>query len=158
MVLRGLGRASHDALAHDIARNHVENVTGVFEQTGTLWENYAPESTAKGNPSRGDFVGWGGIGPIAVLLENVLGIRPDAGRNRLIWDIHLLEAHGVRKYPFAGGGTLDLACARRESPDVPPEVRITADNAIPVEVELRWQNGTDNHRRVLTDIPGSAIS
>jgi hypothetical protein len=46
MVLRGLTEVGRDALAHDIARNHLDNVVTVFEKTGTVHENYAPESAA----------------------------------------------------------------------------------------------------------------
>ena len=46
---------------------HLCNVVAVFKQTGTVWENYAPARVAPGQPSRRDFVGWTGIGPIAFL-------------------------------------------------------------------------------------------
>src|SRR5690606_9831887 len=65
MVLRGLTRTGHHDLAHDIACNHVDCVTRTFRDTATLWENYAPERAAPGNPARPDFVGWAGIGPVA---------------------------------------------------------------------------------------------
>jgi hypothetical protein len=100
MVLRGLTDVGRDALAHEIARNHLDNVVAVFEKTGTVHENYAPESAAPGAPSKPDFVGWTGLPPIAVLLEYVFGLRPDAAAGRLLWDVRLTDAHGVRRYPF----------------------------------------------------------
>lgn len=142
MVLRGLGRAGRDDLAHAIACNHVANVTKVFEQTGTLWENYAPESAAAGNPARRDFVGWAGIGPITVLLENVLGIRPAANGRGLIWDIRLLEGHGVRRYPLGGGGWIDLTCGPRQSATDAPDVQVTATGDVTADVKLRWEGGS----------------
>ena len=83
MVLRGLTAIGRDALAHEIGRNHLDNVVAVFEKTGTVHENYAPESAAPGTPSKRDFVGWTGLPPIAVLLEYVFGLRPDAPARRL---------------------------------------------------------------------------
>ena len=83
MVLRGLTEVGRDALAHEIGRNHLDNVVAVFEKTGTVHENYAPESAAPGTPSKRDFVGWTGLPPIAVLLEYVFGLRPDAPARRL---------------------------------------------------------------------------
>jgi hypothetical protein len=136
MVLRGLTEVGRDALAHEIARNHVSNVVSVFEQTGTLWENYAPESASPGDPARRDFVGWGGLPPIGVFLEYVLGLRPDAPARRLVWDVRLTERHGVRRYPFGADVWLDLSCAQRRSPDERP--RIEAKATAPIDVEVRW--------------------
>ena len=61
----GLTQVGRDGLAHEIARNDVRNVVSVFESSGTLWEHYAPESAAPGDPARRDFVGPGGLPPPA---------------------------------------------------------------------------------------------
>jgi hypothetical protein len=139
MVLRGLTAVGRDALAHEIARNHLANVVSVFEKTGTVHENYAPESAAPGVPSKPDFVGWTGLTPIAVLLEYVFGLRPDAAARRLVWDVRLTEAHGVRRYPFGGEAWLDLSCAARKAATEPPRIEATA--TAPVDVEVRWAGG-----------------
>jgi len=136
MVLRGLSEVGKDALAHSIARNHLDNVVAVFEKTGTLWENYAPESAEPGQPARPDFVGWTGLPPIAVLLEYVLGLRPDAPARRLVWDVRLTEAHGVKRYPFGPDVSVDLSCAGRRSADERP--RIEARSSAPLDLEVRW--------------------
>lgn len=141
MVLRGLSAVGRDQLAHEIGLNHLRNVTAVFENTGTLWENYAPESASPGNPARGDFVGWGGVGPIAVLLEYVFGIRPFASEARLVWDVRLTEAHGVRRYPFGRDGSLDLYCHARASVDERP--RIEVRSMLPLALDLRWHGGSE---------------
>lgn len=139
MVLRGLSEVGRDSLAHQIARNHLDNVVTVFQETGTIWENYAPESARPGKPARKDFVGWGGLGPIAVLLEYVIGLRPDARRGRLVWDIRLTEEHGVTRYPFASHGSVDLFCAARAGSTEAP--RITARSTAPLTLEVRWDDG-----------------
>ena len=72
MILRGLTKNGFDTLAYEIARNHLDNVVKVFQQTGTIWENYAPDYVAPGEPARSDFVGVGGVSPIAVLFEYIL--------------------------------------------------------------------------------------
>ncbi len=140
MVLRGLTEVGRDALAHEIGRNHLDNVVAVFEKTGTIHENYAPESATPGTPSKPDFVGWTGLPPIAVLLEYVFGLRPDAAARRLLWDVRLTEAHGVRRYPLGNDVSIDLACAARRAPTDPPRVEATASG--PVEVEVRWAGGS----------------
>ncbi|MFL5305233.1 MAG: MGH1-like glycoside hydrolase domain-containing protein [Polyangia bacterium] len=140
MVLRGLTQVGRDALAHEIARNHLDNVVAVFEKTGTLFENYAPESAAPGKPAKANFVGWTGLPPIAVLLEYVFGLRPDAAVRRLLWDVRLTEAHGVRRYPFGPDASIDLSCAARRSPADSPHVEASATG--PVELEVRWAGGS----------------
>ena len=140
MVLRGLTEVGRDALAHEIGRNHMDNVVTVFEKTGTVHENYAPESAAPGTPSKPDFVGWTGLPPIAVLLEYVFGLRPDAAARRLLWDVRLTEAHGVRRYPLGNDVSIDLSCAARRAPADPPRVEATASG--PVEVVVRWAGGS----------------
>lgn len=139
MLLRGLTYAGFHDIAHDIARNHHRNVVEVFEQTGTLWENYAPESAAPGQPAKPDFVGWSGLGPIAVLFENIFGIRADVPAARIVWDVRLTEAHGIMNYPFGTGGAIDLRADARASDAEPPVVEIASD--VPVEVEIRWDGG-----------------
>src|SRR4030095_6771161 len=140
MVLRGLTEVGRDALAHEIARNHLDNVVAVFEKTGTLHENYAPESATPGTPSKPDFVGWTGLPPIAVLLEYVLGLRPDAAARRLLWDVRLTDAHGVKRYPLGPDVSIDLACAARRAPTDPPRLDATA--SAPVDLEIRWAGGS----------------
>lgn len=103
MVLCGLRKNGYEKLAFDIGKNHVENVTKVFENTGTLWENYSPEHEKPGNPARPDFVGWTGLSPIAVLFEYVFGIEPDSENRKILWNINLEEKFGVKQYPFSGG-------------------------------------------------------
>ncbi len=144
MVLGGLDKYGKFALSHEIARNHLENVVQVYRKTGTVFENYAPfpgeDGTARpGNPAKGDFVGWTGLVPIAVLLEHVIGLKPNAEKNTISWHINLLERHGVEKYPFGKNATLTLLCEKRNSKDEEP--RVTVQSTEPVTVEIIWDGG-----------------
>lgn len=139
MILLGLRRYGFDALAHAIARRYLDAVVTVFEETGTLWENYAPERPAPGNPAKPDFVGWTGLPPITLLFEYVFGLSPEASQDRLTWDVRLTEAHGVKRYPL-GDATLDLYCDARASDTDEPIVTITSTR--PVTVDLRWPGGS----------------
>jgi hypothetical protein len=144
MILRGLSAAGRDDLAHEIAVNHLDNVVEVFRRTGTIWENLAPETASPGTPAKKDFVGWGGLGPVAVLLEYVFGLRPDVPRNKLVWDVRLLDEHGVRKYPFGTDGSLDLASARRSRLTEKPAVSVRSNR--PLTLELHWTGGTETRQ------------
>jgi glycogen debranching enzyme len=110
MTLKGLRQAGQHALVHEIARNHLENVCAVYQHTDTFWENYAPETAAPGDPAKPDFVGWTGLAPIAVLLEDVLGLWVDWPLRRAIWHRYLeTDGHyGVHNYPLGPDGTLNL--------------------------------------------------
>ena len=137
MVLRGLDRAGYNDLAHELSREDLDHVIEVFQQTGTLWENYAPERTAPGNRAKDDFVGWSGLAPVAGLFEYVFGLRADAPSGRLLWDVRLLESHGVHDYPFGRDGVLDLSCEARKSAEQEPEIQVCS--TVPLELVIRWE-------------------
>lgn len=140
MVLTGLHDHGYDTLAYEIARDYLRNVTEVFNGTGTVFENYAPESAAPGNPAKGDFVGWTGLAPINILFEYVFGIHPDAMGKKIVWNVNCLEKHGIMQYPL-GDATIDLVCEARASADEKPVVHITSD--IPVTVTINWNGGSE---------------
>lgn len=110
MVLNGLQMTGHHKLAHAIGRNHVENVSSVFLETGTFWENYAPETAAPGKPAKPDYIGATGLTPISILLEAVIGISVDWPQRRVTWNRYLQTegGYGVRSYPLGQEGTMSL--------------------------------------------------
>jgi hypothetical protein len=102
MVIRGLERYGQGELAREIALNHLDIMGQVFQQTGTIWENYAPDAPQPGRPAKADFVGWSGIGPIVYLLEYAIGLKPDAAANKLVWDVNSATVSGCNRYRFNG--------------------------------------------------------
>jgi hypothetical protein len=165
MVLKGLDAIGQDDLAHEIAKNHLGNVVQVFESNDTpwlgadqfrqyfhltnlvyddkhtLWENYAPDVIKPGSHSKPGYVGWTGVPPIAVLLEDVFGLSPDAVTNRLTWQVRLIEEHGVHRYPFGSNGVLDLKCNCRVSVDERPAIEIHSN--VPFTLKVIWKGGSD---------------
>jgi hypothetical protein len=69
MVLAGLRHVGQEELASRIAERYVEAVLQVFEETGTLWENLAPDTRQPGDPAQPDFCGWAGLGSVAIPHE-----------------------------------------------------------------------------------------
>ena len=141
MVLCGLDKYGKFDLSHNIARNYLDNVVSVFNETDTVFENYSPVFDAngkarKGEPAKDDFVGWTGLAPISVLFEFVFGIKPDAEQNILRWHVNLTERHGVENYPFGKDTTLTLLCEARDSTLEEPQVEVRSDR--PVTVEIIW--------------------
>lgn len=136
MVLQALSRYEQDDLAFDIAFNHVENVTAVFNQTGTLWENYAPELSTQGAPAKDKFVGWTGVSAITIPIEYLVGLRWQD--NILIWNIHLTERHGVLRLPIGDTDHIDAICKARNTIAEPPQIEFST--SLSLKLEIRWQN------------------
>ncbi|MHC4691986.1 MAG: MGH1-like glycoside hydrolase domain-containing protein [Planctomycetota bacterium] len=114
MIVQGLENYGYKDLAREIALNHLHNVVEVYKQTGTLWENYAAQNVARGKPSKGDFVGWTGIGPIVFLIEYIIGIRANAPDNDITWHINTTKRVGIENFWF-GGKTVSLVCEEADS-------------------------------------------
>lgn len=110
MVLKGLRAAGQAALAHEIATNHLQNVTAVFEHTDTLWEYYAPVAAKAGEPAMPNSVGWTGLTSIAMLIEDVIGLWVDWPLRQVVWHRHLdsNQHYGVQNYPLGRDGKLSL--------------------------------------------------
>lgn len=140
MLLKGLTAIGQDSLAYDIAWNHFSNVIRVFNETGTFWENYAPENGYFPANSRKDFVGWTGITPISILFEYIWGIRPQPDKNLVVWDIRQTDAFGVKNYPFGIDGTIDLQCAKRKKPTDKPKISVRSNCNF--TLHLIWNGGT----------------
>jgi glycogen debranching enzyme len=102
MVIRELEGYGHDDLAREIALNHLDIIGRVFEKTGTLWENHAPDAATPGKPAKKDFVGWSRIAPILYLLEYAIGLKADAPQNLLTWRLRSSARHGCERFRFNG--------------------------------------------------------
>ncbi len=138
MVLRGLTTAGADSLAYEIAMNHVDNVVRIFNHTGVIWENYAPEFS-KGS-GKVDFVGEGGLTGTAILLEYVFGIRADVPKDILVWDIRLTDEFGVKKYPYGKNGWVSLQCRKRKSRNEEPVIRVQSN--VSLNLKVIWDGGS----------------
>ena len=140
MALKGLEKHGHHALAFEIAENALKNVVEVFRKSGTLYENYAPESAQKGSIAKGDFVGWSGLFPISTLFEYVFGLKWNGRTKELVWDVFLADRFGVQNFPLGMEGTANILCPKRENAQGKPNVQVTAD--MDFTLVLRW-NGQE---------------
>jgi hypothetical protein len=124
MVIKGLEAYGYDALAEEIAREHLSAVAQVFEKTGTFWENYAADSIREGINTNGapvvkDIVGWGALAPVLYFVEYGIGLKPDAPKNELTWKISSNQRSGCERFRFNGhvvdllaeptGGTMKIS-------------------------------------------------
>jgi len=105
-TIKGFQRAGRLDLARELTHRHLQVMSEVLTATGGLWENYCSELSAPGGMSSADY-SWATVGPIALLLEVIIGLEPDALRRRLRWTPPKGEPVGVNRYPF-GPATLRL--------------------------------------------------
>jgi hypothetical protein len=68
-------------------------------------------------------------------------LRYDALKQRLTWKLRRTDELGVRRYPFAADGLLDLRVEARSS--VTERPRVTLSSNQPLEVELLWPGGSE---------------
>ena len=125
MVMRGLENYGYSVLAREIALNHLNRAAQVFEKTGTIWENYAPDSVAPGKPAKQDFAGWSAIGPILYLIEYAIGLRADAPANSLAWSLTPGVRQGCERFRFNGHVTSLVA---KPLPGTPARFRVEVES------------------------------
>lgn len=139
MVIRGLENHGYRDLARSFALRHLQIVAEVFEKTGTIWENYAPDSKEPGRNTDSslvakNFVGWSGIGPILYLLEYGIGLKPNAARNELCWNIRSVQRSGCERYRFNGHTVTVLAEPSQKKGNM--KVSVESDGAF--KLRIRW--------------------
>jgi hypothetical protein len=139
MVIRGLEAYGYDELARRLAIQHLDLVADVYRATGTIWENYSPEKTEPGKPALKDFVGWSGIGPILYLLEYGIGLKPDAARNELLWNLQLEGSGptrtGCERFRF-NGHVVSLIAERDPADARRVRISVESDGGFTLKVAL----------------------
>lgn len=113
---------------------YLDAIYSVLKQTGTIWENYSSEVYARGIPSAPDFVGWSGCGPIQLLIENVLGFRPDGANNTLNFQLTRIDEHGINNLHF-GDVTTSILCKERKSIREKTIIEVKSDNSYKLVVK-----------------------
>ncbi len=135
MVIKGLEQNGYEELAARATENYLSGMYTVFQDSGTVYENYAPEYFQPGEPAKADFVGWTGCGPIQLLLENVMGLRPHGFDHKLLWKIRRLDRHGVEQLKL-GANQVSVLCEARASVDDPAHLTIYCEQAFELVVDL----------------------
>ena len=93
----------------------------VYGETGTIWENYSPEYPAPGNIAKRDSVGFSGLGPIALLIEEILGIEVDAPANTIRWQQYPTPEQGISNLRF-GDNVVSLLAWKADGGETTIEV------------------------------------
>jgi len=141
MIIRGLKSSGNEQLAYEIAIKYLKGLSETFKSVKphSLWESYCAEKPLPGRNAydrafvKSEFVGWTGIGPIAILIENILGIELNAPQQQIDWAIRLTESHGIKNLKM-GDITVDLDCKFTGNHPTTPLVSILANSNITVNI------------------------
>ncbi len=148
MIAKGAHRVGWPEVARKLAMAHLDAMATVFRETGTIWEAYAPDAIAPSTKKqlrnaeggleaeklvRRDFVGWGGLGPLAMLVEDVFGFDFDAPAGRIRWRLELAGRHGVERVRF-GGGQVSLVAERAPQAGEQRKIKVESDVAFSLEL------------------------
>ena len=130
MAIKALEQNGFAELANRTAEKIVMHQFRTWKEFSphTIWEAYSPTApepaSCKYNSNeryaRPDFCGWSALGPINLLIENVLGIHADGIERNVEWRLHHDFPHGIRNLRF-GGVTCSLET------DGKNEIRINTD-------------------------------
>jgi hypothetical protein len=138
MVVRGLLETGRPGLAKTIALEYLRSMAVQLKQQGTLFEHCSPERDWGGGVP--DMVGWAGVGPIAMLVEAVLGLRPDASATTLVWAPLLSARHGIEALTL-GECTVSVVCAAR-GPGRDYAITTEADKPLTLRIVTSFARGT----------------
>lgn len=125
MIIKGLEKYNQYEFASLAVQQYLDVMYEVYKRTGTIWENYSPESYSRGLPAKPDFVGWSGCGPIQLLIENILGFHPEGAVNKLTWRLNRIDRHGINNLRF-GNVNASLICERRKDVTAPAKITVTS--------------------------------
>jgi hypothetical protein len=132
MVIKGLEENGYDSLARIAAENDIEGMSRVYKSTNSIWENYAPDYYERGSQSMSPY-NWSCVGPIAELIENVIGIRVNAPASAINWHIDRTERHGIQRLRMADD-SLSLVCARRTSLSDAPVITVSTSRTLTLRI------------------------
>ena len=121
------------------AERYLARMYAVYRNTGTIWENYAPEFDMRGSLSQPDFVGWSGCGPIQLLIEDVLGFSPEGAHAKLVWRVTRIDRHGIENLRF---GDITASVVGEQRSDVNAPIRFTVTTDKPFELAVNHPKGS----------------
>lgn len=119
-AIKGFNRAGRHDLAVETTIRHLQCMYDVLQQTGKIWENYSSESSVRGSWSGSPYC-WSALGPVALLLEVLIGIEPDALARTIRWTVPSVRGIGVRNYPL-GPATVSVVYGAN-----PDEIEVQTD-------------------------------
>ncbi len=112
MGTKSIEKYGYFDLANQMAENLLDHMSKTYKnyEPHTIWECYSPSENlpsfrvykdGEKERVREDFCGWSALGPISLLIENVLGFYDiDAINNKVKWNLHQTKKHGIKNLMF----------------------------------------------------------
>lgn len=118
-AIRGLTQAGRSSLAREAAIRYLDAMCAVARDPAygnTIWECYSPTeyrpATAEaGEIVRADFVGWSGLAPVTMLIENIIGLHFNAKENLVTFEMFPGQLCGLKNMLF-NGGKVSIVCTK----------------------------------------------
>ncbi|MDR3691799.1 MAG: trehalase family glycosidase [Fimbriimonas sp.] len=133
MAVKGLETAGFEDQAGSLAEKYVNASLTAYKKSGDITEYLTPEQPV--GAGVGKFVGWGGLAPIALFIEDIIGLRVDAPSNTIVWRLRKLDRNGVENLHF-GAKNVSLVCEKRARIDEPCVIKVTSDGDFKLVVDL----------------------
>ena len=110
----------YDEHAREAAYKYLDGMCKVEKNPafGSIWECYAPESyrpatTEYNTLSRDEFVGWSGVAPVTMLIENIIGLTFNAQENLVTFRLNSRRECGLENMAFADN-KISVVCTHYE--------------------------------------------
>lgn len=146
-LIRGLAEAGYRSLAREAAMKYLHAICQVHNDPayGSVWECYSPTAyrpaTAEtGEVVRADFVGWSGLAPITMLIENIIGLRFRADENTVYFELQPNQCAGLKNMLF-NGGRLSVVCTEYVSVAGKSRIEVTAEKPFTLKVNCNYAWG-----------------
>ena len=112
MVQEGVRANGETELAQELGEKYFNAVVATYKVEKTIKESIlADKLQFSGAP---EFVGWGGLGPVADFIEYILGFEISVPEKSITWRISRIERHGIKNLKF-GDFYVELICEARRT-------------------------------------------
>lgn len=148
MAIKGLEKAGFDSLSYLATAKYLNALYQVYKETDTFWECYAPDSY---NPAteeyssklvHKDFIGWTGLGPISLLIENIIGIEINLPEKQISWTLDPSTRSGIERLKI-GKHTIDMIYEPKEN-----QIQINTDVSGFALLLKQKKGGTETYKIV----------
>ncbi|QZT38129.1 hypothetical protein K5X82_04315 [Halosquirtibacter xylanolyticus] len=110
MGIKAIEKYGYRDLAHQQAIQIVSHMLRTYQEYSphTIWECYNPNepkpaTDVHGHDVRPDFCGWSALGPISLMIENILGFYDVDGITKTVkWDLKGSSKQGIQSLRFGG--------------------------------------------------------
>lgn len=114
--IKGLAKNGYREFAREASIKYLDAMCKVYKDNafGSIWECYAPDyirpaTTEYNTYSRAEFVGWSGIAPITLLIENIIGFDFNADENLVTFNLNDRGKCGIENMIF-NSNKISIVC------------------------------------------------